>query len=40
MIMLTGADPVCRADRYPKFENSKMVWKLELPQIEYTYVQN
>jgi len=22
----TGADPACRTDRLPKFENSKMVW--------------
>ena len=25
-IIFTGADPAYRADRLPKFENSKMVW--------------
>jgi len=25
-MLMTGADPAWWADRFPKFENSKMVW--------------
>ena len=31
-----GTDRACRADRVPKFENSRMVWTV--PRIDYNYV--